>query len=145
MILGFTGTRNGLTDAQWSKLRDTLYQFRPLPEVHHGDCIGADAQFQELALSVSCYVKTVIHPPKNSRARAFCPLGSHDELLPAKSYLDRNRDIVDACELLIACPAEMTEQPRGGTWATVRMARKAKKRLLIIFPDGSTQEENSDG
>jgi outer membrane protein insertion porin family len=54
--------------------------------------------------------------------------------------LDRNRAIVDSCDVLIACPKGPEEQ-RSGTWATVRYARKQKKRIVIIWPDGEVTEE----
>jgi len=43
--------------------------------------------------------------------------------------------------LMLAAPRDMTEQEHGGTWKTIGMARKAKKPLVIVFPDGSTQGE----
>ena len=65
--------------------------------------------------------------------RAFC---KGDETRKQKDYLDRNHDIVDETELLIACPKEPEEITRSGTWATIRYARKKKKKLRIILPNG---------
>jgi hypothetical protein len=31
----------------------------------------------------------------------------------------------------------------SGTWMTIRRARKSKKDLLLIYPDGSRQIENA--
>jgi len=44
-------------------------------------------------------------------------------------YLSRNRAIVDETEMLIATPAEFTEQQRSGTWSTVRYARACGKKV----------------
>jgi hypothetical protein len=43
--------------------------------------------------------------------------------------------------VVIACPFERTEQQRSGTWATVRMARKAGKPLVIVYPQGDERRE----
>jgi hypothetical protein len=73
----------------------------------------------------------VIHPPLYDNKRAFC-IG--DEICSKKDYLDRNRDIVDNCDLLIATPKETTEVLRSGTWSTVRYAKKIGKPIVIIEP-----------
>ena len=58
-----------------------------------------------------------------------------------KPPLDRNRDIVDACDVLIATPKDFVEELRSGTWATVRYARKQRKPLVIVWPNGETTTE----
>lgn len=105
-------------------------------EVHHGDCIGADADMHQRA--TENYLRTVGHPPSDPKLRAFCEF---DELWPEKPYLDRNKDIVDSCHVLLATPKESTEQQRGGTWSTIRYARKKKKPVLIVWPDGTVSGE----
>ena len=42
---------------------------------------------------------------------------------------------------MIAAPADMAGQPHGGTWQTVRSARRASKPLAICYPDGSVAKE----
>lgn len=98
--------------------------------VHHGDCIGADAAMHIIARDYLNKV-VVIHPPTDDAKRAFC---KWDILLGAKPYLDRNHDIVDRSEVMIACPGEHNEVLRSGTWATIRYARKLKKPIIIIKP-----------
>ena len=49
-------------------------------------------------------------------------------------YLERNRSIVDACNVMIATPKEMEHTLRSGTWATVRYAWQKKKNIIIIPP-----------
>lgn len=44
--LGFTGTRRGMTDAQKTRVAQ---ESAPFAEVHHGDCVGADADRPEAA------------------------------------------------------------------------------------------------
>ncbi len=103
--------------------------------LHHGDCIIADNVAHRIAKALSWRVE--IHPPDNPTKRAFC---KHADLIhPEKPYLERNRDIVDASEALIATPAENAELARSGTWSTVRYARKKAIPVYIVFPDGSVR------
>ena len=95
MRVGFTGTRKGMTDAQKEAVRGLLARLRPA-ECHHGDCIGADAEFYALAEQAGALL--VIHPPTDESQRAFC---QGDRLRPAKDHLARNRQIVDETEALI--------------------------------------------
>ena len=53
-----------------------------------------------------------------------------------KDYLERNHDIVDETDMLIATPGEEQEVQRSGTWATIRYARKQKRTILTIYPSG---------
>jgi len=101
---------------------------------HHGDCIGADAQAHDIAVSLGC--KVIIHPPDNARQRAF-KSGAH--IRAPKPYLVRNKHIVRETELLIAMPSEFSEQHRSGTWSTVRYARRVGRAVRVILPDGTIE------
>jgi len=129
--LGFTGTQEGATSAQIAKLDELFASFGQF-ELHHGDCIGADKAAHLAARRVGASV--VIHPPLVKTKRAFCESAL---ILPPKAYLERNKDIVDATDVLIACPKSEKEELRSGTWSTVRYARKQRKMEIIILPDGS--------
>ena len=141
MIIGFTGTQKGMTPEQYDYVE--LLLERKMDEiecVHHGDCIGADSDFDYCSSRVM--LKIVIHPPINPSKRAFCwkrRYEKHDWVEP-KEYLERNHDIVDACDMLMATPGEFEEILRSGTWATIRYARKKGKKIFIIFPDGSIKK-----
>lgn len=135
MKVGFTGTREGCKEEQLHTLQNILAAF-DFVELHHGDCIGADASAHLIAELLQYDI--VIHPPDNLLYRAYCK-GNH--VKPPRPYLERNRSIVRSCKILIACPRTMEEVKRSGTWSTVRYARKMKKDIVIIFPDGSTWEE----
>lgn len=134
MDVGFTGTRHGMTDAQV----DTVNAFLSNKEikcVHHGDCVGADTDFHGLATDSGLTV--VIHPPEDDRLRAW---NRSDDIREPKPYLARNRDIVDESDFLIATPETSREEPKGGTWYTIRYAR-AKKPVLVVWPDGDIWEQ----
>ena len=133
--LGITGTKRGGTVKQLEKAQERLKKMFTggFKNLHHGDCIGFDAQIHEIALPIGFCI--TIHPPRNSSRRAFCKGACL--VLPTKDYLDRNHDIVKESESMIAGPGEVEEQLRSGTWATIRYAKKSGVCLEIIFPDGS--------
>jgi len=133
--IGFTGTQQGMTTEQKKTLVFLMKHFNfEVSEVHHGDCIGSDAEFHEEAIKIGLPV--VLHPPIKDDKRAFCK--GYIESFPKKDYLVRNRDIVDNSDVLLAAPKSSTEELRSGTWSTIRYARKKKKLVIIIFPNGKT-------
>lgn len=135
--LGFTGTKAGMTGNQSRTVAWLLKEFSPA-NVHHGDCVGADEQFHVLAGMREGVIRHV-HPPDEIKYRAFCDVLAHDVLHPPKPYLRRNKDIVDACSVLIAAPAQNIEILRSGTWSTVRFAKTQlpRPRIIIVRPDGT--------
>lgn len=137
MKIGFTGTRDGMTEAQKVTVKKILKGFRDAyPEFHHGDCVGADADAHEIAEKLRYHI--VIHPPTNNSLRAYCK-GEDVSLLDLKPYLVRNKDIVKDTETLIATPNGFKEKQQSGTWSTVRFAQKQNKFILIVWPDGTVK------
>ncbi len=47
----------------------------------------------------------------------------------------QNDRLIDHCDLLIAFPHTTKETRRSGTWATVRRARNASKKVIICSLD----------
>lgn len=139
--IGFTGTRYGMTTEQRRRVLHMLleYTFGCEFTAHHGDCIGADAEFHAIARARPGS-RIVIHPgPVDDLARqAGCVGDERREPLP---HMRRNRNIVRACTVLIAAPAEETQQPRGGTWRTVEMARQAGRPLALVLPSSAVSKE----
>lgn len=129
--VGFTGTRQGMTVGQLSSVAELLRRYDCL---HHGDCEGADKQAHQIARESG--MRVIGHPPLNPAIRAWCEC---DVLLDPKDYLSRNHDIVDAIAELIAAPAEDQERLRSGTWATIRYARKQRRMITIVYPDGTLE------
>jgi hypothetical protein len=129
--VGFTGTRKGMTDSQEARVEDVLKRLRVTgaSRFHHGDCIGADEMACWLARRHGYLI--VCHPPWIQTKRADT---KWDEIRAAKPYLERNRNIVAACQLLIATPYEAEEQRRGGTWSTVRYARTLGREIELVLP-----------
>jgi len=84
-------------------------------------------------------LKIIIHPPNNDFLRAFY---KSEFIFEPKEYLKRNKDIVKSTDMLIAFPFTQFEVIRSGTWQTIRYARKLKKKILIIYPNGEESSEN---
>lgn len=96
--LGFTGTQRGMTIPQIRSVgRITIY-LQP-KRAHHGDCVGADAQFAVIARMAGATI--VGHPPIKDGKRAFFP---SDEEWDPKDFLVRNQDIVDVSDLMLGTP-----------------------------------------
>lgn len=132
--LGFTGTRQGMTGQQLAAFKSIVIDIDPV-YFHHGMCIGADTQAHD-AVWLLTDAKIIGHPPIVERYKTTrkCTI-----IRVPRRYMQRNQDIVDECEMLIATPKEDTEQLRSGTWGTVRRARKKGIAIVIINPDGSYQ------
>lgn len=139
--VGFTGTQRGMTRTQRFHVEEMILQML-VGSAHHGDCVGADAQFHDIVRRAGWFV--VGHPPIDPKKRAYC---AFDEVRDPLDYLVRNEAIVDASDIVIATPAQDAEQVRGsGTWWTVRCTRRHQRArmrvdrtllLHIVFPDGS--------
>lgn len=135
--IGITGSRNGLTAAQREQVRKYLANHaHRIVQIHHGDCVGADAELHQIARDLIPGVRIIVHPPSNHHHRAYM---SGDETRPEKKYADRNMSIVNSSHILLAFPAG-EEVPRGsGTWLTVRFARAKGKPHIIFRPDGAVE------
>jgi len=153
MKVGFTGTRNGMTGTQMEAVRKTLEGLelprrRRLVELHHGDCVGADHEAARVATALG--MRIVQHPPLDWGMRASYPklieslkANNNFAVREAKPTLERNKDIVNETELLIAAP-DSEERTRSGTWATVRYARKMGRAIIIVNPYGEISREQHE-
>ena len=141
VIIGFTGTKHGMTSAQFETVRNLLCRWH-VNEIHHGDCIGADEQVAGIAKELQ--IRAVAHPASDVAAR-WRAYTDADEICLARPALARNRDIAHAGKLTIATPREDVEQRRSGTWATVRYTVQAGHSCYLVMPDGSIQVRKSEG
>lgn len=139
MIIGFTGTQNGMTEEQIKVLIKCLIHAVEITEVHHGMCIGADEQFHNMIRKIDPggLIKIIGHPASNTKSQKRMQSGQLDEIREAKPSLNRNHDIVDECEFLIAAPKTAVEQLRSGTWSTIRYAKNQRKDHVIVEPNGN--------
>lgn len=131
-VLGFTGTREGMTEAQKESVRELMSSLNPRLFVH-GDCVGADADAHTIARSLGLVI--AMRPCTLRNYRAYSQGASKE--YPPEPPLDRNRKIVEESSILMATPKGFHEEARGGTWYTINYARKMKTPVIIVFPDGS--------
>jgi hypothetical protein len=140
IVVGFTGTQKGMTDAQKVQvglmLADTKIRL-----AHHGDCIGADDDF-DLLCSVHG-IRRHHHPCDIVEKRAHCAAKKRagvEVVYAPRPPLKRNHGIVALSDILLATPGGFEEELRSGTWATIRHARKRGMLVLIVWPDGLVSE-----
>jgi hypothetical protein len=143
IIVGFTGTRYGMSPAQIEAVTMVVKRFAeagPLAAIH-GDCIGSDEDFHVIARGFGARVEA--HPGLNVRLRARCDA---DLIHPPTNNFQRNRRIVDTSAAMVATPLEPTHRDYGGTWYTVDYALKQKKPLaLVLARSGGAVIEFSGG
>lgn len=136
----FTGTRKGLSNDQLLSLDFIVVRLRQQGyTVHHnGLAIGADTVALYVARKERFYTvgHPVRHKDQNRSLRGMC-----NELRPVWGKpIDRNHNMVNESQLVVACPFEKEEQIRGsGTWATMRYAKRKGRSLCVIWPDGSVE------
>jgi hypothetical protein len=130
--IGFTGTREGMSSKQKEEIKQILQSYLDKGKkivVNHGDCLGADKDFHDICRSLSSDIVIRIYPPSDNKLRAYC---KGDNILETKPYLERNKDIINSCDILLACPKTKEEELRSGTWYTIRYARENDKKFKII-------------
>jgi len=131
MRIGFTGTRKGMTNYQKNEVNKILLMNSLNGDqliFHHGGCDGADDEFHLIACK---YGQVIVHPGDTKQGKKY-----YDNYITklVKPYLERNKDIVNESDLLIACPKSFKEEMRSGTWATIRYAKKIGKNIMIVYP-----------
>lgn len=134
MEIGFTGTRHGTTAQQSRKLHALLAVYwLPGSRLHHGDCVGSD----EVAFNIGTWLgySTIAYPATNI-SNALQAHTKSTERITGYDTLTRNHIIVEMSTLLIATTQGTREEPRSGTWATIRYAQKKDRPIWIITPDG---------
>lgn len=136
--LGVTATRYGLSDFQRDHAKQRfvhlLGEWDEI-EFHHGKCVGGDEETLLIAKSLGPRVRTWAHPAI-VRPNMVSQVTSDVEL-PAKPPLERNVDIVNAIDELLAYPGQEHEVLRSGTWSTIRYARKAERLHAVILPSAT--------
>lgn len=143
LILGVTGTREGMNKVQKENLEKVIEQLLFEQEyderiLHQGQCQGVDVQVAKILKSKYGF-KVISHPPVKKELMGIC---ENDEVRLPKGYLARDRNIVNECKLLLVFPKENTHQKVGGTWYTHDFALKQNKPLYLISPDGNITKKN---
>lgn len=135
MIVGFTGSRFGMSGDQNKRvlgLLECLGSVGRHMSGLHGDCVGADEEFNELCTTLEW--RTACRPCTFENLRANCA----DAISKPVRPMERNRALVADADVMIACPPNDEEIKSGsGTWATIRFTRRAEKPLAIVYPNGT--------
>ena len=139
MIAAFTGTRRGMTSQQKEEVCNLLLTLG-VSEVNQGCCIGSDDELTQLVRESFSGIRIVGHPCNLYVQTSRRAIKQSDHVTSRQPPLDRNRRMVNLAQVLIATPSMGHEEVRSGTWMTIRYARKAGKRILIVYPDGSVEE-----
>lgn len=135
MRLGVTGTQDPecVTVEAKAEFVRLVSELKPI-EMHHGGCVGGDAAMHNIVDDLfGCAI--YIHPPIYKGKTAFL-FGKNVTLLTPRDYLDRNKDIVQASDVIVAMPRGTEEEVCSGTWQTVRQAVKLSKPLHVVWPSG---------
>jgi hypothetical protein len=131
--VGFTGSGTFITPHQIRMAELYLHRwYEEFDVFHHGDCVVSDITIGCIAEGIGYHV--IVHPPTNPKKRAYHQ-PQNGEILNPKPYLERNRDIATAADVLLATP-EGPETIRSGTWSTIRAAQSLSvpPRIAIIMP-----------
>lgn len=79
--------------------------------------------------------RTEIYPSHSVKDSSRLAHDTADILHAPMDPLVRNQVIVTRSKVLVAA-VEEPETLRSGTWSTIRYARRSRKRVLIVTPDG---------
>lgn len=149
MNIGFTGTRNGMTKDQLERfgilIHESLGDYaKDGLTLYHGMCKGADEQAHYnfmLCLNWGAigFPSNIPDTQMNRYSIDLSWMGPNSwdgfiKIHTPQDPLERNKLIVEHCDVLIAAPKSRQEERRSGTWATIRYARKLKKPIYIIWP-----------
>ena len=132
MIIGFTGTRSGMSSKQKEEVAKLLDSHDMInTTVLHGGCIGADIDFHELCegMTREVYPGHSANAPNDLKYRG--EYKDADVIHSSQTHFKRNRDIVDRCDILIATPYN-DDSSKGGTWYTIKYAQILNKQVIII-------------
>jgi hypothetical protein len=143
--IGVTASRNGLSEFQmlfFVRFLEAIKADGFTANLHHGDCVGGDAQCHQIFDHVFPDGNIIVHPPEKDELRAFVKRertfedGSFTNQYnlyweEPKSYFARNRDIVGDTTILCGFPIHNNSSGMGGTWYTINHARKS-----LLFKEG---------
>jgi hypothetical protein len=145
--IGITGTRWGMSERQKEIVlyiyRKAMIIFHNAITLHQGMCEGSDTEMHDLIREYDSQATVIGHPSikKDHEVWRQC-----DKYREDKDHLERNRDIVAEVDLMVATPHQEEEQQRGGTWYTIRHAKKVIKsgegnckKLYVVFPSGKVE------
>jgi hypothetical protein len=143
VIVGVTGTRDGLTDAQHVAALQ-LVKGTEIEEFHFGDCVGVDTQMMYVVVSSGATPHLHIWPADVAdkwKTRSWNWLADNYRGLftvhPKAKPFVRNTSIVEAVERLWGFPGTGASR---GTWDTINKMAERQKARVVVSPDGKLDE-----
>lgn len=148
-LLGVTGTHHGMSAPQRATFAALVLAMPVLSSVHHGGCVGADTECDDIVRVAKPSVVHHVHLGEKTEWPGVPPQGfpvvtpiRHRPptwVYPRTTNLVRNRRIVSLVEVLIGFPHLSVEERRSGTWATIRWAWLSDVPHVIVWPDGEAE------
>jgi len=140
--IGFSGTRCGMTLLQRRAVYRVFRWYRDNRNaitVHHGSCVGADAEAHDIARMLGLAV--ALHPgvsaDGSSPLRAECAMLEGERVWRPASYGVRNQAITACTGVLVAATGDGTED--RGTSHAISCAVKLERPVVIVSADGRLQ------
>ena len=140
--IGFSGTRCGMTLLQRRAVYRVFRWYRDHRNaitVHHGSCVGADAEAHDIARMLGLAV--ALHPgvsaDGSSPLRAECAMLEGERVWRPASYGVRNQAITACTGVLVAATGDGTED--RGTSHAISCAVKLERPVVIVSADGRLQ------
>lgn len=136
-VLGFIGTKKGMSIKQQDALRKYAVGLGDV-EVHHGGNIGADTRAHFILKNMPNVKKIFIHPPSSRKLISHClkfNAGCEVIVLPRLSNKKRNKEIIDACTVVIGAPMDRVAL-YDGVWTAIRYACARGKRVIFLDEKG---------
>lgn len=136
MKIAITGSRFGLSLHQRTELINLLCSTR-MTEFHYGCCVGVDTQALWLAVETGAGGVIHAHPATKNPEwdTKYVEFPTEEDVLhlgiqmhPAKDPLERNREMVDAVDVVWAFP---NSNAWSGTLYTITYARAQKKEVIV--------------
>jgi len=140
--IGFSGTRYGMTLLQRRAVYRVFRWYRDNRNaitVHHGSCVGADAEAHDIARMLGLSV--ALHPGVSAKGdspyRAECSMLPGERVWTPRHYFTRNAAIAACTGVLVAAAGDGTED--RGTSHAISCAVKLERPVVIVSADGHMQ------
>ena len=140
--IGFSGTRYGMTLLQRRAVYRVFRWYRDNRNaitVHHGSCVGADAEAHDIARMLGMAV--ALHPGVSEDCsgylRAECTMREGERVWRPASYAVRSQTIAACTGVLVAAPHE--SRPSRGTNHAISCAVRLGRPAVVVSADGHMQ------
>ena len=136
MVIGFSGSKEGLDPYQLVLLKNYLTNINNITKALHGGCVGADEQFHDICLELGIPLEVHFgysskNKIKNHKYRAN--LNGPFTHKPFETFFARNRTIADRSDIVFTGPNSVLNK-RGGTWHTWKYSNNTLKQPTIMLP-----------